>query len=260
MKPFLGISLRLIAPTLTALALASTALAEQGGISRPTVYPVGKRSVHLGGPEKYAEEWTGVEAPQSVVEAAKGILKGQPAKWSVSKLLETPTPGKIVVFLKNEKNDQMVFWVKKDSWIRLNEKGGISTLNEVTKDMPGRRVFSANITNRILYVQEIANLYGGSCRALLSNDFLNEAGGAKSDGGKPWVTGTEKNPEAFYKLCRDPVLTRKGANVSVNFNVLVFGGSAEEWTLTGTYDHGMVLHEIDVKVLRKPDTFRWNCE
>lgn len=260
MKVFPPINPRLLTLLLAALALASTALSEQERSLQPTIYPVGKRLVHLGGVEKYSQEWKGVEAPQSVAEAARNILKGNPREWDVSRLFDYPTPGKEVVFLKDGKSNSLVFWSKKDRWIRLNEKAGISALNEVTKDMPGRSMFRANMTDRILYVQEVANLYGGTCRALLSDAFLNDIGGAKSDGGKPWVTGTEKNPEALYKLCHDPVIIRNGANVSVKFNVLVFGGSAEEWTLAGTYDHGMVLHDIDVKVLRKPGTFRWNCE
>lgn len=259
MKPFLQISLRLSTFLLTAFVSESALLAQGSRETRPTIFPLSKEVVHLGPAKGSAPDWAWVEAPRGVFLSARGILEGSPAEWEVGKNLNYPTPGKEVVFLEDAKNNCLVYLVKSDRWIRLNEKAGISALNEATRDLPGRDIFTANMDHLVRYAECVANFYKGRCRPCLSNHFLNKSGGAKSDAGKPWLTGKEKRPEALYELCHDPVSTRDGDRASMQFNVFVLGGGVEEWTVKGTLDHGLVIRDIEVKLIRELGTFYWDC-
>ena len=259
MKTLLRYSIRLATPFMIALGLESALLAQGSKEKRPTVFPVSKELVHLGPAKDSAPDWAWVEAPRGVFEAARGILEGPPAEWEVGKNFNYPTHGKEVVFLEDAKNNCLVYLVKSDRWIRLNEKAGISALNEAAKELPGRDIFTANMDHLVNYSECVANFYKGRCRPCLSSYFLNKPGGAKSDGGKPWLTGTETRPEALYELCHDPVATKSGKHASIRFNVFVLGGGVEEWTVNGTLDHGLVIHDINVKLIRPLGTFYWDC-
>ena len=249
---------------LAVCVIGTTARAE--GQKRPSsaVYPVGDRLVRLGwdgvtqdaikhAPADYA--W--VNAPESVVRAGKHFLVGDPQDWRVEK---DPNfggerewdPGPEVVFLVDRRFHSLVFLVGEKEWIRLNDRAGLPALNELLKRYPGRDVFHADKDKVARYVQDVAQLHGGYCRMFLSQYYLN---GARQSKGDPWLRGTEKRPEALYELCHDPICRRHGRTIQVKYNVFIFGGGVEQWTLRGVWRQGLVIRQIDVRLIRKLGTF-----
>jgi len=223
----------------------------------PTTWPVGTEFVHLGydrtqPPKMFQKtgDFAWVEAPRCVVQAAKGILAGNPKTWEVNKIRNYGNDtGREVVALNDRQDRYLICLVEKDRWIRLNEEAAFPLISELSMNELKPRQNLSKIQLFVSYLESVTFLYRGSERAPLSKATLVAVDWNASHVDK------KKGQRKWRSLCFDPILAEHGADLRIVMNVATTRGAVERWTIRGERTHGIAIRNITIKEIVPAGSF-----
>jgi hypothetical protein len=194
----------------------------------------------------YNADWTRVNAPVSVVRAAKEILVGDPKTWTVHKIRNYDDTGQETVVLDDRENGRLIFLAGKRRWIRLNERHSLPVINKILKASARAR------KETIYYAESLMYLYKGPERMVLSEKLW----GVIASESDQWL-GRDRNIRHLERWHHDPTITRDGKRRVIAFNAIDNWGSIEKWTLFGRKDNGMIIEKMTVEIIRPRRTFSY---
>ena len=191
------------------------------------------------------------DVPIPVYKEALRQLGGNPSTWYISNDMNFAGTGKRIVLMLNE-TSIFCCLVDPSKWVQLNTPNGIPYINDVMGSYLQRFDVMYHTQQLTEYVEHVALLYKGLHNFVLTKKFLHDV---EKDGIKDWLTSTEKRPSAFRTYFHDPIINRHADRTSIRSNIINNRGAVEEWTLIVKASEHIEIASIQVRELRKRDTF-----
>jgi hypothetical protein len=196
--------------------------------------------------------WASVSAPKDVVKSASLVLTGDPASWDVNNEVNFDSQPNHVVCLTDSAGKSLIYLITKNRWIRLNNQNGIPYINDVMKNYLAPNDLK-NPNKLATYLENIAYLYRGPSRVVLSKNLLNKA----DKDLKVWLQGREKNVSIFRSLFADPIPVSHGDISSVVCNVITNFGSVEAWDVDLKVGSSVQISKITIHQIHEKGTFSY---
>ena len=195
--------------------------------------------------------WYAAEVPVDVVEAASGMLAGDPDDWAVFHVKNYAGQQKEIVWLHDPSLRSFICLVEPGRWVRLNEPRSLPVINEI---MGPSLTLLGDLKDRVklaVYLQDFVSLYQGNCRFILCQSFWRGLQGSPG----PWLRGTEEKPEVLQALCRDPVVAGPEDALIIRCNFLNYWGAVEQWTFHAKAGKSLEVTRVAVEIIRQNGTF-----
>lgn len=205
-------------------------------------------------------EWALV--PVSLVAHAQSVLRTPSEEW-FARSFYTPKGGLVgeefnsvrltQVNGKEWRNYQAV--CLHGDWLWLGDERGLAALSQLYQ--PGLQSLSAPVNSGRLsrLCEEMANLYGGDGRLLLSEEFRRQSMMPLS---LPcWMSARSHNPDDLSKYVADPVFRPSLTGYVITFCVLTPQGAVEGWKIHCERAEQTRIRKIDVRTVERVGTFSY---
>jgi hypothetical protein len=202
--------------------------------------------------------WATVMAPEWVIRDTSKVVSGNPESWHVVNFADYEEGKKTVVVIRDGDGHSVVYLAGYLKWMRLNSPSGIPFINSILSSVWRPRNLS-KAEEAMSYASDIAYLYEGPYPAeerdiLTGSTFTSSL---KLNDLEVWLSGNEKNPDAFKEICVDPKFSSRGSDSLLEFNAITNRGAVEKWTVVMQGGESLIVSSIEVKQIRPPGTFSY---
>ncbi len=197
--------------------------------------------------------WAHISAPVEVVHAASAALHSDPNTWTVIHEEFGPQNKEIVSFVGRPASLCFTCLIESKTWIHLNEPEALPEINLVLQKSLTSIADLSDPGKAMDYIEDIAYLYKGPRRVVLSHGFFKLHGAYLSH----WLSGSEKDTNKFLSLCNNPALVVKGNHFKLKCNIIDVSGGVENWTIAGDFTDSAHITAISIHQVCPAGTYTY---